>query len=499
MNKGLAAAVFGLAGIVILGIGGIVYANTKIQSAIELTFVNARLSPFIESAAPGEVIVDLIGDKVVLRGAEATLNVGEIAKAYGKLPETVSLSGTLTQRFGAVTLSGVRGMLFGETRVAAMDARDGTYTVNNTFVFPSPKGDATITSSGHGAITHVTVKNTDFAALMSPALNAHDAIELSSDAIEIDDAKLVLTVTGHGSDPLAPPIPPIKVNYAIAHGVAKNLSPRHIGLMELENLRLALEPSDATDKKLDFTIAALQAKDVVMTDMMVTAGDFTISELSFAVPETANDGARVLTMVLGLDRIALDLRVNFTLDDGAKTFRLKPLQLRMHKIGAIDLNVDASGLPSLAAIQDIRQKNLDALLALPAQTDPEAARQHMQTMDAEYQALFADAALSSISAGYKDEGALKTFITTQAMRAGGDVNAVAQSLAMRVVPLISVSHGAEKAAEVFETLTTFFVAPSALRVSLSSAKPVNLTELETAISVAGPAALSVFQLDVTTP
>jgi hypothetical protein len=79
------------------------------------------------------------------------------------------------------------------------------------------------------------------------------------------------------------------------------------------------------------------------------------------------------------------------------------------------------------------------------------------------------------------------------------VNRVAQSLAMRIAALIELSHGAEKAAEVLNTLTSFFASPNALRVSLSSAKPVNLTELEAAINVAGPSALSVFQLDVTTP
>lgn len=512
MTKGGIIAGAALATVIGAGVGGYVFVENKVNTAIDTIIANASQSTFVDSITYDEKQLDLFAGSVSLNNFRVAYNLDDLDQLLDI--ESLKTSGTVQSRSERLTITGVWDLAFGGTQIARIEAINTSSDAQITHTME----DATVstqigdqkTEQRVDSATSTMVMTSQMPRLVMEGYNIEPFLgvdgggiievealkSVSVEAYDASDIVMDINMSMEASGPNAKPVPPMSIHYEIGRMHGESVSLSQIDLAAAKNIRITGKSPVSEVALAEFSIGEISISDTKLVDFYPVQATYTIKDMVVKAPNEVDPEMAMIMAMLGIEEFNFDMTLNFAWDNKDKSFTLAPFQFGLKKVGTVDLNLVLANLPSMdemiAAGKTAQPRDPQELKDLSQEEIKAIYQQDM----AGAEALFVDAALKHVALGYKDEGALKTFIAMQALQLGGDVNVLAQGVAQQAAALVTATHGAEKAKEVQDKLAAFINNPTELRIGLNAATPVKFTDLQKDIDANGPMALKAFQLDV---
>ncbi|MFC1674143.1 hypothetical protein ACFL12_08460, partial [Pseudomonadota bacterium] len=454
MAKGGIIAGATLAIVIGAGTVGYFYAQTAIKKSIEAGIADMANHPSILNASSSVITVDLFGNTATVANLKVDMSVSDILTEQLGTP-TDAVMGL---RSDSTVLSGVWSLLGGGTSISSLDV---TGLALNVKASQESDGDI-VNVNVNGSVANSHSENVDISAFMAgtatPDSFMYTPMTLSTGQDFTFDTVITgqFTVNPDPGDPDAPQepevrkIPEVTARITWPTGTARDVTADGFGLMSYQDLNIAITLPEAEQPIPAITIGEIAMKDAKLLDNQVIKADFTVSDAVVHMDGAPDPELAMAMAMLGAEELNFNMRMNYDLDPDAQTFSLSPLQFGLKKVGSADIALELGAFPSIEEF-----KRLDGMTD---QVQAEAALNEM----------FADVSLKRVALGYKDEGALKTLITMQALQVGGDVNILAEGYAQQAALIVKATHGADKAREVAEKIATFINNPTELRIGLST-------------------------------
>lgn len=483
MNKGL-VALLGSIVVAMLGVvGGYIYAEYAIKSQIEATFANAAHMHGIDSATYQAIDVNLIGNSVTLSGVDATFDAKTLLEQYGDLPPEVSAAGSVTESIEAVRLVGVRDVLFGDTTLSAMHAKGTTVLFDITVSEQRPEGPSVgMNAKMTTTIAGLAATGVDVSAYLgteTPSVEdylAFTAKSLSANTLVVKgDIHALNAVDGT-------PKAPVSIDYRVASLGATDITSKSYGSVWAEDISIRARPATKDEAKtVHVTASRFAISEARFVESVPVKIAYELNDVVLKPGSVPDPKFQAGLAVVGIDEINMDFKMAYDVDPDTGIGDLGPLVMNLKKVGQIDLALGLTGLPGI----DVLKRLQDA----PDSFD-----------DAQVETILSAIGITNATLGYSDGGILKKFIAAQAMQmTNGKIAPVADGFARQGAGLVAMSHGPQKAQEVYETLKTYLTDPGEISISLDAEDAVNLKTLIESANVVGPQALGAFALTVRTP